>query len=421
MALDLHIYAFIHFGGFNMGSGAFNTKSYYETAAKYTSQPITSLFQQSVIFSDFNPLTIIARESCASKEHPDPTSIIIACDVTGSMGKIPEDLLKGGLGKIMESLLKISSISNPQVMFAAIGDTDFDRAPLQVTQFESDNRIEDQLKKLYLEGGGGGIGTESYHVIWYFAAHKTQLDSLKNGKKGILFTMGDEMVPDVLKADHIRKFIDKDYTGGDILTSKLLEQVLEKYEVFHLVVQDTSTYRQQLGPENVNASWKKYLGERIILVENYTEIPQKIVTTIKSVVELNLQLKNLNHEKAEVGNIGSNPVVKNGVNNNNIGLFSNKPNNNSINASAVLSKDHEGIPNLYKCPISYSVMVDPVIAEDGHTYERKSIETWLISHNTSPKTNLLIGKLLIPNHDLKGEIIEWQEKQTTDHSVSLKK
>lgn len=33
------------------------------------------------------------------------------------------------------------------------------------------------------------------------------------------------------------------------------------------------------------------------------------------------------------------------------------------------------------------IMVDPVILTDGHVYERSSIERWLVSHNTSPKTN----------------------------------
>src|SRR5262249_55697245 len=156
----------------------------------------------------------------------------------------------------MESLMQMKSISNPQVMFAAIGDTECDKSPLQVTQFESDNRIETQLKDLYLEGGGGGNHIESYHSIWYFAAYKTHLDSWKENKKGFLFTMGDEMVPPVLKADHIRKFIDASYQGVDISTAELFKAVNEKYEVFHLIVQDTQTYKKHIGAEKVNACWQ---------------------------------------------------------------------------------------------------------------------------------------------------------------------
>lgn len=208
-----------------MGDGTFNTAAYYISATNYTNQDIKSLFSQREIFNKFNPLDVKKRESCASEEHPDPTSIIIACDVTGSMGKIPENLLKAGLGKLMENLLKTKSIPDPQVMFAAIGDTEFDKAPLQVTQFESDNRIEEQLKRLYLEGGGGPNQSESYQAIWYFAARKTQLDSWKKGKKGLLFTMGDELMPEKLTAAHICKFIDREYDGPDIDTKQLISEV----------------------------------------------------------------------------------------------------------------------------------------------------------------------------------------------------
>ena len=38
------------------------------------------------------------------------------------------------------------------------------------------------------------------------------------------------------------------------------------------------------------------------------------------------------------------------------------------------------------CPISHDVMLDPVVAADGHTYERAQIEMWLTDHTTSPMT-----------------------------------
>ena len=36
------------------------------------------------------------------------------------------------------------------------------------------------------------------------------------------------------------------------------------------------------------------------------------------------------------------------------------------------------------CPITHELMVDPVLAEDEHTYERSAIEMWLGTHCTSP-------------------------------------
>ena len=43
-------------------------------------------------------------------------------------------------------------------------------------------------------------------------------------------------------------------------------------------------------------------------------------------------------------------------------------------------------------------MTDPVVAADGHTYERAAIEAWLKSHQTSPMTREpLAHKNLVPN------------------------
>lgn len=54
-------------------------------------------------------------------------------------------------------------------------------------------------------------------------------------------------------------------------------------------------------------------------------------------------------------------------------------------------------------------MRDPVIADDGYTYERESIERWILEKRTSgvaivpsPSTNLPLATLrLIPNHALR--------------------
>jgi len=50
------------------------------------------------------------------------------------------------------------------------------------------------------------------------------------------------------------------------------------------------------------------------------------------------------------------------------------------------------------CPITLQPFVDPVLAEDGHTYERHAIEKWFISKHSSPVTNQHIGTRLTPNH-----------------------
>ena len=69
------------------------------------------------------------------------------------------------------------------------------------------------------------------------------------------------------------------------------------------------------------------------------------------------------------------------------------------------------------CPISLSIMVDPVIAADGHTYERLYIEKWFIKSNNSPKTNkVLHNKKLISNYNLKS-IISCIIKNSSDDNL----
>jgi hypothetical protein len=54
-------------------------------------------------------------------------------------------------------------------------------------------------------------------------------------------------------------------------------------------------------------------------------------------------------------------------------------------------------------------MVDPVIAADGHTYERAAIEEWFQDHATSPMTSAqLPHTALIANVMARQWIAEWE-------------
>ena len=54
-------------------------------------------------------------------------------------------------------------------------------------------------------------------------------------------------------------------------------------------------------------------------------------------------------------------------------------------------------------------MLHPVVAPDGHTYERTAIERWLAKKRTSPMTAAPMGSGgLVPNHALKSMISEFR-------------
>jgi hypothetical protein len=72
--------------------------------------------------------------------------------------------------------------------------------------------------------------------------------------------------------------------------------------------------------------------------------------------------------------------------------------------------EEEALP-AFICPISQSIMRDPVSCVDGHSYERAEIGVWLRTHNTSPATGAkLPSKHLFPNIALRKSIEEWEEK-----------
>ena len=63
--------------------------------------------------------------------------------------------------------------------------------------------------------------------------------------------------------------------------------------------------------------------------------------------------------------------------------------------------DDESMPPEFRCPIMQMPMSKPVIAADGHSYEKKAIERWLLTKNTSPVTGKALAHAeLTLNHNL---------------------
>ena len=70
-------------------------------------------------------------------------------------------------------------------------------------------------------------------------------------------------------------------------------------------------------------------------------------------------------------------------------------------------REEEPPPADFICPITTEVMSDPVMAADGHSYERKQIERWLATKSTSPMTGEALQHThTFPNHALRRQIRE---------------
>jgi hypothetical protein len=251
-----------------MGGGGWSSETYTTFSNTIKSAPRASVFKSRGIKDDFDPKNIKRRQSLITDEHPNPTPIVVAFDVTGSMGHIPEAFVKELLGDLMNTLNESKAVSDPQVCICAVGDSYSDRAPLQISHFESDNRIVDHLSDIYIEGGGGGTMHESYELAWYWFAQpeNLELDCIKQGRKGIFFTIGDEKPYANVLAEHVRKFTSME-CKDNISFKSIVSKIEEQFDAFHIVIEQGANFRGDTASE-----WEKYIGERVIRVSDYKTV-----------------------------------------------------------------------------------------------------------------------------------------------------
>jgi subtilisin-like proprotein convertase family protein len=174
------------------------------------------------------------RECCDSAEKPDTTPIVIALDVTRSRGKDAHVIFEK-LPRFMGVANNSGIVTFPQVLFAAIGDArQRDSAPLQVSQFEADQRLDEALSKIRIEEGGGGNGKESYELAAFYLARRAKIDAWeKRQKKGWFFFLGDEQPYDEVSAQDVLRIMGVEIKT-DIPTPQIFRELQERFNVFFI-------------------------------------------------------------------------------------------------------------------------------------------------------------------------------------------
>lgn len=272
-----------------MGGGAWTTAAFtsYSTSRgldiSYTADGIASLdskYSVQDLYSSrhlqdvLNPYRVV-RQCCDSDEHPNTIPVILALDVTGSMGGAATAVAKK-LNEVMTKLYE--QVKDVEFCVMGIGDLAYDDAPIQISQFESDIRIAEQLDKVYFEAGGGGNSYESYTAAWYMGLKHTDLDCWKRGRKGIIITMGDEPLNPYLPKDELAS-VTGDGLQLDVETSELYKAVTEKFDVYHLAVDDRrNSYKYY--KTDIIASFGKYLDHEHLLTVTLDDIANAIVDIV---------------------------------------------------------------------------------------------------------------------------------------------
>jgi hypothetical protein len=206
-----------------------------------------------------DPFGVGLRESRDSAEHADSLPIAVLFDVTGSMGVVPR-IVQRKLSRLHGLLRDREYARDPQLLFGGIGDAESDRVPLQVGQFESDNRMDEQLRSIFLEGGGSGQKSESYELAAYFMARHVVTDAWeRRAHKGYLFVVGDEMNKSRVSARHVARVIG-DEIGHDLDVRAVYRELQRRWHVFFVLPGGTHYY----DDEEIARHWRSLLGHNLL-------------------------------------------------------------------------------------------------------------------------------------------------------------
>ncbi len=267
-----------------MGGGTYSSKDWtgFSASRKYTDPKTTTrdIYKKLSLDEMLDPKKWKVRESVDGPDNPESIPIIIGLDVTGSMDPVLDSIARKGLKTICEEIYNRKSVTNPHICTLGIGDMECDDAPFQATQFEADIRIFEQLEKLYLERRGGGNNHESYILAWYFAKYRTRTDSFsKRGRKGFIFTLGDEEITPVIKEDDLRRHLGEAQTRT-FHAQELFELTSTEWNIFHIIIKEGNHASRFLN--EVKKSWENVIGiQKTILAEDHTKIAEIIVSIME--------------------------------------------------------------------------------------------------------------------------------------------
>jgi hypothetical protein len=260
-----------------MGSGRWSA-DVYETAERLRGGKSAFAYSDSgarTVHPSLDPFDVGRRESRDSDEHPNSLAIAVLFDVTGSMGSVPRTL-QTKLPRLLGLLKEGGYAADPQLMFGAIGDATCDRAPLQVGQFESDNRMDGDLERILLEGGGGGQKTESYELAMFFMARHTSTDCFeKRARRGYLFIIGDEMPYPAVKPREVDAWIG-DELPQPVAIRNLVAQLTRRWDTYFILPEGAA----HAGDGQVLGTWRSLLGQNVIELADLDAVCETIALTV---------------------------------------------------------------------------------------------------------------------------------------------
>lgn len=181
--------------------------------------------------------------------------VAYAFDVTGSVDNLPM-IITDKMPMIAGQIVENDYLDDPEFSLSAVGDVTKDTAPIQVADFAKIKNLDDWLKRLWREKGGGGNDVEGYEHMAYFYARYCQMPNAVT--PFCLFTADEGMREKLYKSDLERLF------GGTHETVSAVEVFKELDKKFKGNVFLIHRYYGR-GDEEALSGWRECIGdERII-------------------------------------------------------------------------------------------------------------------------------------------------------------
>lgn len=263
-----------------MGGGSWDTGAYTSSKATRAATGVKDFAYTATANSvhvNLDPKRINGKpfgklEARDSADHPNSHPVLVAFDVTGSNYGRAVDAQKR-LPNLMELLNKY--IDDPQVAVAANDDFGYTSGPIQISDFESDIRVDEHIRNIWLTRMGGGNDGESYDLMLYAAARKVVLDSVeKRGKKGYFFLYADEPIFPEVQVNEV-KAIFGDVIERNIPIAEIIEEARRNFNIFVIWPEG--------GYAHAREQYKTLFGEDSVLTLQH---PNLICELIASTVGL---------------------------------------------------------------------------------------------------------------------------------------
>jgi len=183
--------------------------------------------------------------------------VIYTFDVTASMGTLPQ-VIYDKMPLIAGQIVENRYLDDPEVSLAAIGDVKCDQAPIQIGDFSPMRKLDDWLQRLWLEGGGGGNGGESYEFTAYYYARYCEIP---NAVTPFLLMTGDEPIRETLYKSELEK-----HFGGKhetVETKDVFDELKKKFKgnVFLIYASHGDG-----SSDRVIEQWQRMIGKERVIV-----------------------------------------------------------------------------------------------------------------------------------------------------------